>query len=157
MIHSYICIYNYTERERLPWWFSDKESACQCRRLGFNPRVRKIPWSRKWQPAPIFLPGESQGPRSLAGDSPWDCKESDTAERLILSLFTFFMTSFSPERTVTDNQEAAFQAEGRSQEQGSWGNRESGILWNEHFYPNHSRGQGKVVQSESYGRWLGQS
>ena len=37
----------------LPRQLSDKESTCQCRRrrrLGFNPWVRKIPWSRKWQP-----------------------------------------------------------------------------------------------------------
>ena len=40
--------------------------------------VRKIPWSRKWQPAPVFLPGKSQGQRSLVGS-----QESDTAEWLI--------------------------------------------------------------------------
>ena len=34
----------------------------------------------------IFLPGESHGQRSLVGDNPWGCKESDTAERLTLSL-----------------------------------------------------------------------
>ena len=28
----------------LLWWLGDKESACQCRRLGFNPYARKIPW-----------------------------------------------------------------------------------------------------------------
>ena len=39
----------------------DKESACHCRRLRFNPWVRKIPWRRKWQPTPLFLPGESHG------------------------------------------------------------------------------------------------
>ena len=33
--------------------------------------VGKSPWRRKWQPAPVFLPGESQGQRSLAGCSPW--------------------------------------------------------------------------------------
>ena len=55
----------------LPWWLSGKESACQCRRCGFDPWVRKIPWRRKWQPTPVFLPGESHGQRSLAGDSPW--------------------------------------------------------------------------------------
>ena len=27
----------------------------------FNPWVRKISWSKKWQPTPVFLPGESQG------------------------------------------------------------------------------------------------
>ena len=33
--------------------------------------VRKIPWRRKWQPTPGFLPGESYGQRSLMGYSPW--------------------------------------------------------------------------------------
>ena len=36
----------------------------------FNPWVRKILWRRAWQPTPVFLPGESQGQRSLAGYSP---------------------------------------------------------------------------------------
>ena len=44
-----------------------KESACQCRRHGFNPWVGKIPWSRKWQPTLVFLPGKFHGQRSLAG------------------------------------------------------------------------------------------
>ena len=46
-------------------------------RHGFNLWVRKIPWRRKWQPTPVFLPGKSNGQRSLAGYSPWGCKESD--------------------------------------------------------------------------------
>ena len=53
-----------------PWWLSGKESACQCRgcrRHEFNPWVGKIPWRRKWHPAPVFLPGESHGQKSLAG------------------------------------------------------------------------------------------
>ena len=33
-----------------------------------------------WQPTSVFLPGESHGQRSLAGSSPWGCKESDTTE-----------------------------------------------------------------------------
>ena len=49
----------------------------QCRRPRFNPWVRKIPCRREWQPTPVFLPGESLGQRSLAGYSPWGCKESD--------------------------------------------------------------------------------
>ena len=49
---------------------------------GFDPWVGKIPWRRKWQPTPIFLPGESHGRRSLVGYSPWGGKESDTTERL---------------------------------------------------------------------------
>ena len=32
-------------------------------------RVEKIPWRRKWQPNPIYLPGEFHGQRSLAGCS----------------------------------------------------------------------------------------
>ena len=34
----------------LPWWLSGKGSSCQCRRCEFDPPVRKVPWSRKWQP-----------------------------------------------------------------------------------------------------------
>ena len=41
-----------------------------------------IPWRRKWQPTPVFLPGESHGGRSLVGYSPWGRKESDVTERL---------------------------------------------------------------------------
>ena len=44
------------------------------RRLGFDPWVRKIPWRRKWQPTPVFLPGESHGQRSLEGYRPWGRK-----------------------------------------------------------------------------------
>ena len=42
----------------------------------------KNPWRRKWQPAPVFLPGEPHGQRSLTSYSPWGCKESDTTELL---------------------------------------------------------------------------
>ena len=37
----------------------------QCRRPGFSPWVRKIPWRRKWQPTPVLLPGEFPGQRNL--------------------------------------------------------------------------------------------
>ena len=40
------------------------------RRCRFDPWVRNIPWSRIWQPTPVFFPGESHGQRSLAGYSP---------------------------------------------------------------------------------------
>ena len=33
----------------------------------FHPWVGKIPWRRKWQPTPVFLPGKSHGQRSLVG------------------------------------------------------------------------------------------
>ena len=41
-----------------------------------------LPWRRKWQPTPVFLPGELHGQRSLVGYSPWGHKESDTTECL---------------------------------------------------------------------------
>ena len=56
-----------------PGGTSGKEPACQHRRLkrcGFDPWVGKIPWRRKWQPTPVFLPGEPHGQRSLAGCGP---------------------------------------------------------------------------------------
>ena len=48
----------------------------------FDRWVGKIPWERKWQPTPVFLPGEPHGQRSLVGYSPWGPKESDRTERL---------------------------------------------------------------------------
>ena len=48
----------------------------------FDPRVQKIPWSRKWQPTQVFLPGKSHGQRSLAGYRPWHHKESHMTEQL---------------------------------------------------------------------------
>jgi len=39
-----------------------------------------IHWRRKWQPTPVFLPGESQGRGSLVGCRLWGCTESDTTE-----------------------------------------------------------------------------
>ena len=44
---------------------------------------RSPPWWHgmvAWQPTPVFLPGESHEQRSLAGYSPWGCKESDMTE-----------------------------------------------------------------------------
>ena len=66
----------------LSWWLSGKESACKCRRPGFDPWVMKIPWRREWQPTAVFLPGKSYGQRSLVGYSPWGRKESDTTEHV---------------------------------------------------------------------------
>ena len=59
---------------------------CQCicgtakQEAGLNPWVGKIPWSRKWQPTPVFLSGEFHGQGSLAGYHPWGHKGSDTTE-----------------------------------------------------------------------------
>ena len=56
------------------------KKGLQCKRPRLNPSVRKIPWRRKWQPTPVFLPGESRGQRSLVGYSPRGRKELDTTE-----------------------------------------------------------------------------
>ena len=65
---------------------SGKEPACQCKRHKrheFDPRVGKIPWRRAWQPIPVFLPGEPQGPRSML--------------LLLLSLFSCVRLCATPE------------------------------------------------------------
>ena len=79
----------------VPWWFKPvfkgqpciyiylytadgcsvgKEPAWQCRRhkrCGFSLWVGKMPWRKKWQPAPVFLPRKFHGQRILEGYSPW--------------------------------------------------------------------------------------
>ena len=70
----------------LPWWLSDKRILLKCRRCGFYPWVRKIPWRRKWQPPPVFLPGKSRGQWSLEGYSPYGSQELDTTEQARMHL-----------------------------------------------------------------------
>ena len=61
---------------------SDSKSAClQCGRPRFDPWVRKIVWSRKWQPTPVFLLGKSHGWGKLIGYSPLGHKESDMTKQ----------------------------------------------------------------------------
>ena len=66
----------------------------------FDLWVGKIPWRRKWHPTPVFLPGESHGPRSLAGYSPRGGKASGTTERLhshfVVPLGQFLAGTLSP-------------------------------------------------------------
>ena len=57
------------------------------KRMKFEHRhAEKIPWRRKWQSTPVFLPREFHRQRRLAGYSPWGHKESERTERLTLSL-----------------------------------------------------------------------
>ena len=49
---------------------------------GSIPGSGRSPWSRKWQPTPVLLPGESYGQKILVGYSPWGHKELDTTERV---------------------------------------------------------------------------
>ena len=69
-----------------------KDTCTQCHSR-FDPCVRTIPWSRKWQPTPVILPGKSHGQRSPVGCHPWGRRESDTDwahthTMLIAALFT---------------------------------------------------------------------
>ena len=77
-----------------PRWRSGEESSCQCRgskRCKFDPWVGKIPWSRKWQPTPLFLHGEFHGQRSLVDYSPWSHEEWNTTNTtLLVNTFTTF-------------------------------------------------------------------
>ena len=78
----------------VPFWgfpggSDGKESACQRRRCGFDPRIRKIPWRRRWQPAPVFLPGKSHGQRSLVGSNTWGCKS--IRHNLVTKQQTYFI------------------------------------------------------------------
>ena len=68
----------------LPRWLNGKESACiqEMLETWFDPWVRKIPWRRKCQPTPVFLPRDFHDQRSLASYSPWGCKELDRTEGL---------------------------------------------------------------------------
>ena len=76
-----------------PWFltspaFASRLVAQRLKRLpamqetGFDPWVGKIPWRRKWQPTPVFLPGESRRRRSLEGYGPRGHKELDMTEQL---------------------------------------------------------------------------
>ena len=68
------------------WWLRWWGIRLQCRRPSFDPWVRKILWQREWLPTAVFLPGESHGPRILAGYSPWGCKELHVPEWATLPL-----------------------------------------------------------------------
>ena len=93
-------------------WLSGKESACQYRRHRFDPRVEMIPWRRKWQPAPVFLPGKSSGQRSLAG---YSHKESATTKHTQIGR----RASFSSQRVQTPLQIQPFDRTG-TKERENW-------------------------------------
>ena len=97
----------------LPRWLSGKEAACHL-------WDGTIPWGRKWQPTPVFLPGESHGQRSLDGYSPWGRKELATTEQLTIS-HIFHCTAWNGAAYhlnkiwgfpgVSDSKESAYNAE----------------------------------------------
>ena len=82
--------------------FPHIEASLVAQRVKSLPAMREtwvqilgLPWRVKWQPTPVFLPGESHGWRSLVGYSPWGHKESDTIER-----FNFLFTHRKAQNSV---------------------------------------------------------
>ena len=75
----YLCFIDYTKAsdsvDHKKLWKTLKE-------MGITDHLTCL-WRRKWQAAPVFLPGKFHGLRSLGGYSPWDHKQSDTTEWLI--------------------------------------------------------------------------
>ena len=95
----------------LPSGSDSKESDCSAGDLGSIPGLERSPGEGNgWLPTPIFLPGEFHEQRSLAGYSPWGCKESETTEGVAL---------FLSERTV-------FAPSGREQRKGE---KQAGSCW----------------------------
>ena len=91
---------------------SEVKNLQQCRRCGFHPWVRKIPWRRAKQPTPVFFAGESHGKINLVGYSPQGHKECNTiqgclsAQGLDFSLPALF-PSLSRPRTLSPSQQQA--------------------------------------------------
>ena len=65
-------------------WYRICLLSKRCRRCGFNHWGGKIPWRRKWQHTPVYLPGKSHGQKSLAVYSPWSRKR-DTMDNACMS------------------------------------------------------------------------
>ena len=101
-----VIIFNSSNVIWLPRWHSGKESACQCKRrkrCTFSPWIGKIPWRRKWQLAPVFLPEKFHGQRSLAGYGPWGRKELDITEWLSTHIMLLLVAlMFNRENTRPD-------------------------------------------------------
>ena len=69
-----------TSKWGFPGGSDDKESACNAGDSGSIPGSGRSPGEGNWLPTPVFLPEKPHGQRSLAGYSPWGCKESDMTE-----------------------------------------------------------------------------
>ena len=66
----------------------NKAESIVCHDFKLYCKAVVIKWRRKWQPTPVYLPGESHGQRSLVGCSPWGRKELGTTEQLTLISLT---------------------------------------------------------------------
>ena len=76
-----------------------------------SPYLTDEEWRRKWQPSPVFMPGESHGRRSLVGYSPRGHKDLDTTERLhsLTSLIVLQSLQGKPGSSGPNKREAPWQ------------------------------------------------
>ena len=76
---QYSCLENSVDRGA--WWAAVHGVAKSWARLSNFPFIFTfMHWRRKWQPTPVFLPGESQGWGSLVSCHLWGHTESDTTK-----------------------------------------------------------------------------
>ena len=85
IFNLFFSIYSDSLCKSLPFVAQSVRICLQCKRPGFDPWVKKIPWRRKWQPTLVSLPGKSHGQRGLRGWGPWGCKGSGMTEWLTLT------------------------------------------------------------------------
>ena len=85
------------EPEGLPRRLSVKNPPANAERR-VHPWVGTIPWRRKWQPTPVFLPGKCHGCRSLVGYSSWGCKETRLSNRARPLGIGLLLEQTTPER-----------------------------------------------------------
>ena len=107
------------ESRGLPWWLSGKNPPDNAEdRLDLW--VRKISWSRNWQPTPVFLPGESHGQRSLAGYRAWGRKELETTQWLNTHAGSSFPPGIKPRPLALGMQNLSHWTPGKSSSFSFW-------------------------------------
>ena len=57
-------------------------------------------WRRKWQPTPVFLPGEFHGQRNLAGYNPWRCKVERDLVTKTTTIYVIKIKNYSTWKTL---------------------------------------------------------
>ena len=77
--------YYHHEALGLPWGSDGKESAYNVGDLGSIPGLGRFPWSRAWQPTPVFFPGESSWTEEPGRLHSMALQESDTTEQLSIA------------------------------------------------------------------------
>ena len=102
------------------WWLRQQRICVQCSIPVFEPWVGKILWKRKWRSTLVFLPRKFHGQRSLAGYSPWGCKESNmTEQRTLLKFLNKLRT------TETSNAKESVRQDWK----GKWGPVIRSLIW----------------------------